>query len=131
MGVGVTPSNLAADASATHPLFPEDQRRVRLAEAVDAVNARFGPLTLYFGAMHAARDAVPTRIAYTRSAPQAGHAPFRPCPSGGNRDRLRLVFGIDRHGVGHFHTPGRPGTPEPADRTEGVVSVAGGQRGLS
>ena len=79
MGVGVTLSDLVADGSAALPLFPEDQRRVRLAEVVDAVNARFGPLTLYFGAMHAARDAVPTRIAYT-CIPEVLRRPDTPLP---------------------------------------------------
>jgi len=63
--VGVTLVDLVASSFATLPLFAEERKRLRFVQAMDAVNARYGPLTLYFAGMHTTRQAVPTRIPFT------------------------------------------------------------------
>ncbi len=64
--VAVTLHDLVSDRSTSLPLFPAQQRRLNLAKTVDRLNQRFGPDTVYFGAMHESRDAAPTRIAFTQ-----------------------------------------------------------------
>ncbi len=48
------------------PLFPEDRKNHLLALAVDRVNARFGPDTVYYGGMAGVRDAGEYRIAFDK-----------------------------------------------------------------
>lgn len=64
--VGVTLYQLVPDSSVTLPLFPEGANRVKLSQAMDSLNARFGANTVYFGAMHRVLDSAPTRIAFTQ-----------------------------------------------------------------
>ncbi len=64
--VGVTLYQLLPDTSATLPLFPEDANRVKLSKAMDMLNAKFGPNTVYFGETHNVLDSAPTRIAFTQ-----------------------------------------------------------------
>ncbi len=64
--IGVTLTSLVHDVSATLPLFEEDRKRVQLSDTMDAINTRFGARTVYFGGMHPANRAVPTRIAFTQ-----------------------------------------------------------------
>ena len=47
------------------PLFVEDQRNTRAAEAMDAINELVGPNSVYFASMHDARQQAPMRIAFT------------------------------------------------------------------
>jgi len=63
--VGVMLCDLVPGNSATAPLFPEEQHRLQLARAMDGLNTRFGPHTVYFGGMHGAQDSAPMRISYT------------------------------------------------------------------
>lgn len=62
--VGVTLEDVVGRASATMPLFGEDQRRQRLAGVVDRLNQKLGRDTIYLGSMHGAKDSAPTRIAF-------------------------------------------------------------------
>jgi len=55
---------------ATLPLFPEERNRVQLARAMDEVNLKFGPHTVYFAGMFGAQFTAPMRISFT-SIPDA------------------------------------------------------------
>ncbi|MCZ6834709.1 MAG: DNA polymerase [Planctomycetota bacterium] len=63
--VGVNLEKLVEKRFAPLPLFPEEQRRLRLSQAMDVVNQRYGRKTLYLGSMHGAIDTAPLRIAFT------------------------------------------------------------------
>ncbi|MFQ5501117.1 MAG: DNA polymerase [Phycisphaerae bacterium] len=78
--VGITLVDLVAASYAPLPLFPEERRRLRLARAMDAVNERYGPLTLYFAGMHTARASVPTRIPFTIIPETRAHEEIRATP---------------------------------------------------
>jgi hypothetical protein len=64
--VAVTLFDLVPHASATLPLFPEEDERLRLSHALDRVNKRFGSGAVYPATVHHARTAAPTRIGFTR-----------------------------------------------------------------
>jgi DNA polymerase-4 len=64
LAVGVTLFDLVPEQLHTLSLF-EDPRRSRLAAAIDAINAKYGTDTVYFGGIHTARHTAPTRIAFT------------------------------------------------------------------
>jgi DNA polymerase-4 len=64
--VGVTLLDLVPHASATLPLFPDEDERLRLSHALDRVNKRFGSSALYPATVHHVRAAAPTRIGFTR-----------------------------------------------------------------
>jgi len=59
---------LVENRFAPGPLFPAERKRLRLIEAVDALNLKYGRYTVYFASMHRTRDSVPVRIAF-------GHIP--------------------------------------------------------
>jgi DNA polymerase-4 len=63
--VAVTLHELISSRSASLPLFAAEQRRLDLSRALDRLNSRFGPDTVYFGGMHGMAGAAPTRIAFT------------------------------------------------------------------
>ncbi len=65
--VSVVLGELIAAHNYTNPLFTEmnNPRNVKLDQAMDALNKRFGAKTLYYAGGHAARDATPMRIAFT------------------------------------------------------------------
>ncbi|HSW44810.1 MAG TPA: DNA polymerase [Phycisphaerae bacterium] len=63
--VGITLVNLSAAGSVTIPLFEGEQNRLRLAQAMDRVNARHGPHAVYFAGMHHALGSAPMRISFT------------------------------------------------------------------
>lgn len=79
--VAITLFHLVTDRSASMPLFPGAQHRRELGKVLDSVNARYGANTLYFGGMHQARDAAPTRIAFSvipEFRPEFGDTPSVP-----------------------------------------------------
>jgi len=65
MKVGITLFDLDHESNVPAPLFPDEQRRLRLARTMDLVNDTFGNQTLYFADMHNSRYTAPTRIAFT------------------------------------------------------------------
>jgi DNA polymerase-4 len=64
--VAITFLGLVSNAYAPAPLFPAEQHRVRLAQAMDRLNERLGANTIYFAGMNEALETAPTRIAFTR-----------------------------------------------------------------
>jgi len=64
LAVGVTLFELVPDHLHTLSLF-EDKKRTRLSKAMDAINAKYGSDTVYFGGIHHVKHAAPTRIAFT------------------------------------------------------------------
>ncbi|MFQ5631143.1 MAG: DNA polymerase, partial [bacterium] len=62
--VGITVYNLVPDNVHNLSLF-EENKRAQLADAIDAINTKFGTNTIYFGGIHKAKTAAPTRIAFT------------------------------------------------------------------
>jgi len=64
--VGVVLADLLPARSATPSLFEADRRQTALSHAMDDVNHEFGASVVYFGSMFGARDAAPTRIAFSR-----------------------------------------------------------------
>jgi DNA polymerase-4 len=62
--VGITLFDLIPEHLHTLNLF-EDLKRARLAAAIDRINYKFGTDTVYFGGMINAKNAAPTRIAFT------------------------------------------------------------------
>ncbi len=63
--VSVVLYDLVHDTCRTPPLFTEDSRRSGLAQAMDAVNGRFGANAVYLAAMHRSLHTAPPRIAFT------------------------------------------------------------------
>ncbi|MFM9959261.1 MAG: Y-family DNA polymerase [Phycisphaerales bacterium] len=66
--VGVTLHGLVAEHSRTLPLFENERRASELSDVMDKLNSKYGPSTVYLGAMQQAKDAAPSRIAF-RSIP--------------------------------------------------------------
>jgi DNA polymerase-4 len=62
--VGIVLGDLVNDRSASPPLFEESRQLLSLSAAMDRLNRQFGAHTVYFGGMHAAQTAAPTRIAF-------------------------------------------------------------------
>ncbi len=62
--VGVTLFDLIPDEVHTLDLF-SDPKREKLSSAIDKINEKFGSNTIYFGGVHHAKHAAPTRIAFT------------------------------------------------------------------
>jgi len=63
--LAVTLDDLVPGTSATLPLFTGERRRIQLSRAMDRLNLRYGPHTVYFAGMHGAQDSAPTRISFT------------------------------------------------------------------
>jgi DNA polymerase-4 len=63
--VSVVLWDLSADANTPLPLFAEEMRNLQAARAMDVINARLGPNSVYFASMHEARQQAPMRIAFT------------------------------------------------------------------
>ena len=63
--VAVTLHGLVPRGCATLPLFAEEYRDAACDRVFDEANTRFGPQTVYFAAMMAARGTAPTRISFT------------------------------------------------------------------
>ena len=63
--VGIVLWDLASNANTSLPLFVEEHRNLRATRAMDAINERVGPNSVYFASMHEAREQAPMRIAFT------------------------------------------------------------------
>ena len=66
--VSVTLTDLVPDHLHTLSLFSQEEgehHRAHVAQTMDGINAKYGTHTLYFGGMHLARAAAPTRIAFS------------------------------------------------------------------
>lgn len=63
--VGVCLYDLVPDNLHTAALFPEEQKRIRLSQAIDSINAKYGSNAIYPGGVHHVREAAPTRIAFS------------------------------------------------------------------
>lgn len=63
--VGVTLNDLVPEQLHSLDLFAE-KKRAQLSRTMDSINAKYGSQMLYFGGMHTARSAAPTRIAFQR-----------------------------------------------------------------
>ncbi|KAB2319104.1 DNA polymerase [Betaproteobacteria bacterium SCN1] len=63
--VGVTFTELVEAHQTTRDLFDPVDRHAGLNAALDRINRRYGPNTLYFGGAHKGRGAAPMRIAFS------------------------------------------------------------------
>lgn len=63
--VGIVLWDFASDVNTPLPLFAEERRNLRATRAMDAINERVGPNSVYFASMHEARQQAPMRIAFT------------------------------------------------------------------
>jgi DNA polymerase IV len=70
--VGVTLRNLIPENDMQVGLFEEPGNRNQLSEAMDKLNLKYGHTTLHFAGMLAAKEAAPTRIAFTQIPVQYG-----------------------------------------------------------
>jgi DNA polymerase-4 len=70
--VGVTMRNLLPDSEVPQMLFEEPGHRNELSATMDKLNLKFGHSTVHFAGMLPARDAAPTRIAFTQIPVQYG-----------------------------------------------------------
>lgn len=64
--VAITLYDLTPKAAASLPLFPEDQKRLKVAQMMDSINSRFGLHSVYLADMHEAGLAAPMRISFTQ-----------------------------------------------------------------
>jgi len=71
--VGVTLKNLINDNDVPVMLFDEPGNRSQLSTTMDKLNLKYGHTTLHFAGMLPARDAAPTRIAFTQIPVQYGN----------------------------------------------------------
>ncbi len=63
--VGIALFNLRKEENCSPSLFDDEKKSNALNNVIDTLNTRYGKNTIYFGAAHSARDAAPTRIAFT------------------------------------------------------------------
>jgi hypothetical protein len=56
--------NLEPDPSISWPLFSEDQKLIRLSQAIDQANRKFGAYSLYFAGMDIGKPKSDPRIAF-------------------------------------------------------------------
>lgn len=63
--VGIALFDLKKEENCVPSLFDEERKSTALNTVIDALNTRYGKNTIYFGGAYAARDAAPTRIAFT------------------------------------------------------------------
>ncbi|GIW26174.1 DNA polymerase [Meiothermus sp.] len=64
--VGIALGSLIPEQELGWPLFESDQKLVRLAQAMDKANGKYGPQALYFLGMHRTEQSAVTRIAFNR-----------------------------------------------------------------
>jgi len=63
--VGVALYDLVPDAGHTLSLLGEEEKRGKLCQAMDSIQAKYGGGAVYLGGFHQVRDAAPVRIAFT------------------------------------------------------------------
>jgi DNA polymerase IV len=63
--VGVVLTELSNDASTPIPMFGTEHQSVRLSDAMDRVNQRYGYDAVYPASMHATKKSAPMRISFT------------------------------------------------------------------
>ncbi len=66
--VGVVLGGLVPQEALSQPLFDQEQKMLRLAQAMDRINRKYGPQALYFAAMQQSEPSAAIRIAF-------GHIP--------------------------------------------------------
>lgn len=64
--VGIALGRLTPALELSEPLFESEQKLVRLAQAMDKANSKYGPQALYFAGMHRTEQSAVTRIAFNR-----------------------------------------------------------------
>lgn len=64
--VGIALGSLTPEPELSEPLFESQQKLVRLAQAMDKANSRYGPQALYFAGMHRTEQSAVTRITFNR-----------------------------------------------------------------
>jgi DNA polymerase-4 len=64
--VGIALGHLTPALELSEPLFESEQKLVRLAQAMDKANSKYGPQALYFAGMHRTEQSAVTRIAFNR-----------------------------------------------------------------
>lgn len=64
--VGIALGSLTPELELSWPLFESEQKLVRLAQAMDKANSKYGPQALYFAGMHRTEQSAVTRIAFNR-----------------------------------------------------------------
>jgi DNA polymerase-4 len=64
--VSITLSGLTAAAFTPSPLFPQEERLRRLSQAMDQLDRRWGPHTVYVGSLHEYRHTMDDKIAFGR-----------------------------------------------------------------
>lgn len=64
--VGIVLGGLISELELSWPLFESEQKLVRLAQAMDQANSKYGPQALYFAGMHRTEQSAVTRIAFNR-----------------------------------------------------------------
>ena len=62
--VGVVLGDLTPQYNVAQSLFEDDRKLTELAHIMDQLNGKFGDKALFFGGMHGAENAAPTRIAF-------------------------------------------------------------------
>lgn len=67
--VGVEVSGLVLMSQVSGMLFAENQRPLRMSEAIDKINLKWGWSTIYFGVMHDFRHSMDDKIAFGRIPP--------------------------------------------------------------
>ena len=70
--VGVTLGRLVPEAEHQTSLFSDPDNRAQLSTTMDKLNLKYGHATLHFAGMLPAREAAPTRIAFTQIPVQYG-----------------------------------------------------------
>ncbi len=61
----MTLGGLVKDSQIEQPLFEMDRKHTNLAHTMDKINRKHGHASIYYGAMHAAKDSAPRRIPFT------------------------------------------------------------------
>ena len=64
--VDVTVADLVPTSQVSPALFDELERLLRVSQAIDEINRRWGPSTIYFGPMHHCRQPMDNKIAFGR-----------------------------------------------------------------
>jgi len=64
--VGIALGHLIPELELGWPLFESEQKLLRLSQAMDQANGKYGPQALYFAGMHRTEQSAVTRIAYSR-----------------------------------------------------------------